>query len=245
MLRYDILHKRFGKQSQLVFFTGAGISAESGLSTFRELDGYWSKYDPMKLASAEGFRADPELVLEWYAARRKKAVEAEPNLGHLAITHFQKLFSNSVVITQNVDGLHAQAGNSQILELHGNIHQQKCFKCGTEAKSKDMGRAFLNYCECGGLYRPAVVWFGESLPVSTLSEAFSAARHCDILITVGTSNQVYPAAQLPFEAQQSGAYVIEINPEATPFSAKADLSLREPAGKALPKLYEEFYAALS
>ena len=228
-----------------MFFTGAGISAESGISTFRDIDGHWCKYDPMKLASAAGFQQDPVLVLDWYAARRKNAVGAQPNAGHLAITKFQKLFPNSVVITQNVDGLHARAGNAPVWELHGNIHQQKCFTCGTAATENRKYDAGLNYCECGGVLRPAVVWFGESLPLTVLNDAYEATSGCDIFFCIGTSTQVYPAAQLPYEAQKQGAFVIEINPEATPFSTQADLSLREMAGTALPKIYEEFHAALS
>ena len=237
--------QRFNRVSKVVFFTGAGISAESGLSTFRDLEGLWSQYDPMQLASPDGFKADPELVLKWYAERRKKAQAAQPNPGHRTITLFQKLFSDSVVITQNVDGLHVRAGNHPVLELHGNIHRQKCFVCEKPAETNDMQAEVINYCECGGMLRPAVVWFGESLPISTLNAAFDAVHQCDILFTIGTSAQVYPAAQLPFEAHRQGAYVIEVNPEPTGFSTQADLSIRKPAGEALPRLYEEFYAALS
>jgi NAD-dependent deacetylase len=199
----------------------------------------------MLLASAAGFRQDPELVLEWYAARRKNAVEAQPNAGHLAITEFQKLFPDSVVITQNVDGLHARAGNAPVWELHGNIHQQKCFTCGAAADQDREYSTGLNHCVCGGILRPAVVWFGESLPMAVLNEVYEAASTCDIFFSIGTSTQVYPAAQLPYEAQKQGAFVIEINPEATPFSTQAELSLREKAGAVLPKIYEEFHAALS
>ncbi len=227
-----------------MFFTGAGISAESGISTFRDPDGYWSKYDPMKLASPEGFKEDPELVLRWYAARRQLAGKAQPNPGHLAITQFQKLFPHSVVITQNVDGLHARAGNEPVWELHGNIHRQKCLKCAEEVAFNPDNPDGINYCACGGMLRPDVVWFGESLSISILNQAFDAVKSCSLLFTIGTSTQVYPAAQLPFEALNQGAFVIEVNPEPTPFSAKADLSLRDPVGKVLPNLYEEFYAAL-
>ncbi|MEA3286618.1 MAG: NAD-dependent deacylase [Candidatus Marinimicrobia bacterium] len=245
MLGNQIPFDKFTRNSRVVFFTGAGISAESGISTFRDPDGHWSKYDPMKLASPEGFRADPELVLGWYAARRQTAREAQPNKGHLAITQFQKLFPNSVVITQNVDGLHARAGNDPVWELHGNIHRHKCFKCGTMGELKQDQEAEINYCRCGGMLRPDVVWFGESLSVALLNEVYEAVARCKLFFTVGTSTQVYPAAQLPFEAQDHGAFVIEINPEITPFSTRANISIRDSAGVALPDLYEEFYAALS
>ncbi|NQV29601.1 MAG: NAD-dependent deacylase [Candidatus Marinimicrobia bacterium] len=235
----------FNKSTEVVFFTGAGISAESGISTFRDPDGHWTKHDPVKLASRQGFRTDPELVLSWYGDRRDKIREIRPNAGHLAITNFQKLFQNSVVITQNVDGLHADAGNEHILELHGNIHKHKCMLCGAP-KILTMGEERkLNICGCGGWVRPDVVWFGENLPVDILSKSFEAVRSSHLFFSIGTSTQIYPAAQLPFEAQRNGAYVIEINPESTPFSPVANLSLREGAGNALPKLYEEFYASLS
>ena len=237
--------QQFNKDSSVVFFSGAGISAESGISTFRDPDGYWAKYDPMTLASPEGFRNDPELVLRWYAARRKAVLQAQPNPGHLVITEFQKLFKKSVVITQNIDGLHALAGNDPVMELHGNIHRHKCIECGEAKLLPEHLEKKINYCVCGGLIRPDVVWFGESLPVRILEEAFLAVQSCDILFTIGTSNQTYPAGQLPFEAQRSGAYVIEINPEETPFSPQADISLRALSGTALPKIYEELKLGIS
>ncbi len=233
------------RNSPVVFFTGAGISSESGISTFRDLDGHWSKYDPMNLASPDGFISDPELVLDWYAARRKAILEAEPNAGHRAISDFQKLFKESLVITQNVDGLHILAGSKPVLELHGNIHRHKCFECSSQIELSVHEASNLNYCSCGGLVRPDVVWFGESLVTKTLEDAFQAVQDCQIFFTVGTSTQIYPAAQLPFEAKNNQAFVIEVNPEVTPFSSHAHMSLRAQAGEALPQLYEEFYAKIS
>jgi len=235
---------RFHRDSRIVFFSGAGISAESGISTFRDPEGHWSKYDPMKLASQAGFLEDPDLVLNWYADRRRAIDQAQPNAAHRSISDFQKLFIDSVVITQNVDGLHEKAGNKNILELHGNIHRYKCNTCGKHFESPDIEMRSLKYCECGGKIRPDVVWFGESLPLQTLQDAFEAAHNCDLMFTIGTSTQIYPAAQLPFEAKSRGAFVIEINPELTPFSARADISVRDDAGSALPKFYEEFYAQI-
>jgi len=235
---------RFNRDSHIVFFTGAGISAESGISTFRDPNGHWSKYDPMKLASQAGFREDPDLVLGWYADRRKSINEAQPNAAHKSISDFQKLFPDSVVVTQNVDGLHERAGNHPIYELHGNIHRHKCNNCGKHIELDDMEMRELNVCECGGMIRPDVVWFGESLPLQTLNEAFDAVQNCDLMFSIGTSAQIYPAAKLPFEAQSKGAYVIEINPEPTPFSPQADLCIHAAAGSVLPKLYEEFHAQL-
>jgi len=235
---------RFNRDSHIVFFTGAGISAESGISTFRDPDGHWSKYDPMKLASPKGFRDDPELVLSWYASRRKTIIEAEPHAGHYTITQFQKLFPNSLVITQNVDGLHARAGNDPVWELHGNIHREKCNTCGQEGNSQAVEDG-IHHCRCGGMLRPDVVWFGESLPFGLIEKSLATAGECDILFSIGTSTQIYPAAHLPFQALEHGAYTIEINIDKTPFSAHADLIVEDTAGNALPKLFEEFYAALS
>lgn len=237
----------FSSRTSVVFFSGAGISAESGISTFRDPDGYWAKYDPMKLASPEGFQQNPELVLKWYCARAEAAINTKPNPAHEAISNFQKLFPQSVVITQNVDGLHTRAGNASVLELHGNIHRKKCFTCGElvdpEIESEEKGT--ITYCHCGGMLRPDVVWFGESLPDKVLTDAYEATINCQIFFSIGTSTQIYPAAQLPFEAQNHGSYVIEINPEPTPFSSHADICFRDMAGKVLPKLYEEFNAALA
>ncbi len=236
---------QFTRDSRVVFFTGAGVSAESGISTFRDPDGLWKKYDPMELASADGFIQNPALVLEWYAWRRKMIRNSKPNEGHISICKIQKLFRNSVVLTQNVDGYHADAGSESIYELHGNIHRHKCFLCSTPVKLKVGDEEKLNYCECGGMVRPDVVWFGESLDMATLKTAFEKVSECDIFMTIGTSTQIYPAAQLPFEAKNSGAFVIEINPEPTPFSKMAHLSLRRPAVAALSKLYEDFHANIS
>ena len=243
MLMQQIPFQRFNAESRVVFFSGAGISAESGIATFRDPDGHWSKYDPMRLASPQGFLEDPRLVLDWYAARRSSIQEAQPSPGHVAITRFQKLFQNSLVITQNVDGLHQAAGNLDVIELHGNIHREKCFACGALTGSLT-GTGETNYCTCGGMARPDVVWFGENLPGEALHKAFSMAMEADLFFSIGTSTQIYPAAKLPFDAQQNGAFVIEVNPEETPFSTYADVSFRGSAGVMLPKLYEEFYASL-
>lgn len=245
MTAYSIPFERFSTQSKLVFFTGAGISAESGIATFRDPEGHWSKYDPMQLASPAGFEDDPDLVLQWYADRREGINAAQPNQAHLSITNFQKLFSDSVVITQNVDGLHARAGNQNIYELHGNIHQHKCHRCKQKVEVSTRLMRNVNTCECGGMVRPDVVWFGEQLPPGTLEAAFEAVHNCDLLFSIGTSAQIYPAAQLPYEAQTTGAFVIEINPAATPFTAVSDLYLQEEAGEVMPQLYEEFNAQLN
>ena len=232
----------FSSARQIIFFTGAGISAESGISTFRAPDGFWEQHDPMKLASPQGFVADPDLVLAWYAARRKVISQSSPNNAHLSITKMQKLFPESLVITQNVDGLHQQAGNHPVMELHGSIHHQKCSVCD-QALGMVSDLNAPQTCPCGGLARPDVVWFGESLPANILSAAFDAAERTDVCFVVGTSSLVYPAAHLPLIVQRAGGIVIEINREETPLSAQADVSLRGLAGEILPKIHEEIYAS--
>jgi NAD-dependent deacetylase len=235
--------ENFNSQQRIVFLTGAGISAESGISTFPSPHGYWSKYDPMQLASPQGFKADPELVLDWYAARRAQINRSEPNQAHLTITKIQKLFDESLVITQNVDGLHQRAGNDPVLELHGSIHRQKCATFG-----KDLGEvtddSVQARCDCGGRARPDVVWFGESLSHDILGAAIEKAEQADICFVIGTSSLVYPAAQLPRIVKRRGGKVIEINPEETQLSSLADISLRGMAGMILPKMHEEIYAKI-
>ncbi len=243
MYEWKLPLERFSQENFLVFFTGAGIAAESGIPTFRDVDGLWSKHDPYELASPDGFEANPELVLEWYLYRREKALNSEPNPGHRAITDFQKLFARSVVITQNVDGLHARAGNQDIIELHGNLNRYKCYKCG-QALSPPVS-VLAAECPCGGRARPDVVWFGESLLPQSLERSWEHSKQADIFFSIGTSTQIYPAAQLPFEAKRHGAFVIEINPQLTPLSPMADLSLQGPSGEILPQLFKEFHAALS
>lgn len=241
------LKSRFTQACKIVFFTGAGISAESGVPTFRDKDGYWSKYDPMQLASIKGFRGDPEVVWEWYLYRREKINSVKPNPGHVAITRLQSIFKQAVVATQNVDGLHERAGNNHVFELHGNIFTTKCLECGMTLDlpaTFDLKKNGIPRCECGGMARPGVVWFGESLPRETLTEVFDHTRSADVFFSIGTSTEVYPAAQLPFDAKRSGAVVIEINPNRTPFSQQADLSIQQPAGKILPQLFEELQLAL-
>jgi len=244
MIATGIPLDRFNKKSRVIFFTGAGISAESGIATFRDPDGHWSKYDPMKLASPAGFRADPDLVLAWYAARRETIANAKPNLAHLSITNFQKLFQETLVITQNVDGLHQAAGNHSVYELHGSIHRQKCVKCDADL-GQIKAKTIAKLCGCGGRARPDVVWFGESLPHGILDHAFGFAEKTDLCFVIGTSSQVYPSAQLPHIVKRNGGYVVEINPEKTILSDQANISLRGLAGELLPRVYEEFYASLN
>ena len=220
--------------------TGAGISAESGIPTFRGKDGLWNKYDPMELATPEAFKRDPKLVWEWYDWRRQLIAKAQPNEGHKVLVEMEKNFPDFWLITQNVDGLHQRAGSKKVIELHGNIWKVRCVSCGKEDYDY---RAPLPEippeCDsCGGLLRPGVVWFGESLPMDALQRAYELSEDAEVFIVVGTSAQVYPAAELPFVAKRGGAKLIEVNPEETPVTPHADVSIRESASTGLRKVLE-------
>lgn len=232
------LVKRIKEAKSIVFFTGAGISAESGVSTFRGADGIWMKLKPEELASFDAFLKNPGLVWEWYNHRREIIHNTEPNAGHRAITEFQKLFPEVTVITQNVDNLHKRAGNKNVYELHGNIERNYCSKC----LKPYTGAVELNnkvlLCECGGLIRPDVVWFGESLPEDQYVGSEKASTKCDIFFVVGTSAVVYPAASLIYVAKENGAYLVEINIEETEISRMADISLFGKSGEILPEILE-------
>lgn len=225
---------------KIVALTGAGISAESGLATFRDAQtGLWSKFKPEELATAEAFRRDPKFVQDWYAWRREQALKAKPNAGHLALAEMETRAPEFLLITQNVDGLHARAGSKRTVELHGNIHRFRCFEndCASDKFDVASGRCR----SCGGNLRPDVVWFGEMLPVNALESAISAAERCDVFLSIGTSNIVYPAADLWRRAKDSSAIVIEINKDATPLTPLADYSFLGKAGEILPALVEQIW----
>ena len=231
---------RIRAAERVVVFSGAGVSRESGLDTFRGAGGLWERMRPEELATPEAFWADPGKVWRWYAWRYRQASEAHPNPAHAAIARLETLFPAVLVVTQNVDGLHQRAGSRSLLELHGTITRAVCERCGT---SRDMGEVVAEpseppVCSCGGRFRPAVVWFGEALPQEVLVRAYEEATFCDLFISVGTSAVVYPAAGLIELAHQAGACMIEVNPEPTPFSHIMDLRLAAPAGEALPALVD-------
>ena len=220
---------------RIVALTGAGISAESGLATFRDAQtGLWSKFKPEELATADAFRRNPKLVSEWYAWRRGQALKAEPNAGHRALAEMEKHAPEFLLVTQNVDGLHARAGSKRLLELHGNIHRFRCFEntCATDQFDIEHGRCR----SCGGNLRPDVVWFGEMLPVAAIEAATNAAEMCDVFFSIGTSSVVYPAADLWRRAKDCAAIVVEINRDPTPLSPLADYSFLGKAGQILPEL---------
>lgn len=223
---------------RIVVLTGAGISAESGIPTFRDqLTGLWARFRPEDLATPEAFLADPKLVWDWYAWRRAKVADVKPNAGHAALADLARRKSVTLV-TQNVDGLHQQAGSDDVIELHGNIRRVRCFERGHPAGRWEDAAGVPSCAQCGSLLRPDVVWFGESLPAAALERAITLAGECDVFLSVGTSSVVEPAATLPVLARQAGALVIEVNPEATPLTRLADFSLRGPAGVVLPRIVQ-------
>jgi len=219
--------------------TGSGISAESGVPTFRDpQDGLWAKYRPEELATPLAFRRDPKLVWDWYTWRRQLVARALPNPGHLALVELERCVPRLTLITQNVDGLHQRAGSQAVVELHGNINRAKCFREGVMVEAwEDAGQSPPACPHCGGPLRPDVVWFGEALPPAALQAAVEAAATCQIFFSIGTSGLIEPAASLAYAALRRGALVVEINPATTPLSDNA-IPLRGPAGQVLPALMQ-------
>jgi len=230
----SLLHRT----SKLVALTGAGVSQESGLRTFRDAqEGLWAQYKPEDLASPEAFARDPKLIWDWYAWRREAVKGVRPNPGHYALVEIEKRNAEFTLITQNVDGLHRMAGSQNVLELHGNIQRVRCSECDALAKDWDDDLDSVPLCKkCGGLLRPDVVWFGESLPLDQLAGAVEAARRCDVFLSIGTSGVVQPAASLAHAARHKGAVVVEINAEPTALTSKADFFFQGKSGEVLPEV---------
>jgi NAD-dependent deacetylase len=228
---------------KVVVLTGAGISAESGIPTFRGKDGLWNRFRPEELATPSAFERDPVTVWKWYDWRRQLIKKAEPNEGHRIIARMEREFDDFHLITQNVDGLHQRAGSQRVIELHGNIWKLRCNSCGFE--KVDMRAPLPEIpprCEkCGGMFRPGVVWFGEPLPREALELALSLSESADIFLVVGTSAQVYPAAELPLIARSGGAKVIEVNPQQTDLTPYVDFSIRKPASEGLGEALDIIY----
>ncbi len=223
----------------VVALTGAGVSAESGVPTFRGADGLWRDHDVTRLATPEAFARDPRLVWEFYNWRRGLLARCEPNPAHLALAAFEARRPEFTLITQNVDGLHAKAGSRNILELHGSIWRVRCPGCGLRRTDERVTVPYPPACpRCGGMLRPDVVWFGESLDEAVWSAAVEAVSGCRVMLVMGTSAVVHPAAALAPLAKRGGAAVIEINLESTPNSGWADYSLLGMAGEITPRLLE-------
>ena len=232
---------------RIAVLTGAGISAESGVPVFRGPGGLWRQYRPEDLATPGAFARDPRLVWEWYDWRRSVVAQAEPNAGHLALAELERRTKDFTLITQNVDGLHERAGSRRVLKLHGDLWTLRCTGCGAERVDGTVPlpelppRCALRLRSgqaCGGLLRPGVVWFGESLPADALEQAMAAAARAQVFLVVGTSAVVQPAASLPLMARQAGARVVEINAEPTPLTELVDASFLGKSGELLPRLVE-------
>jgi NAD-dependent deacetylase len=239
----DTLIERLAEADQVTVLTGAGISAESGISTFRDPGGLWEKFEPQELANVEAFLDNPELVQGWYRHRRQVVEEAEPNTGHRALADLEGHVPTVSVVTQNVDALHHRAGSGTVIELHGNITDNYCRDCERAVGSEIVDAAIQEgepaRCpDCDGLVRPDVVWFGEMLPSDAMERADAATEQADVFLSVGTSAVVYPAARLPVAAREQGAYVAEVNPDTTGVTDEVHESIRGPAGEVLPALVD-------
>jgi len=231
------LAERVAAAQRVVVLTGAGVSAESGVPTFRGTGGLWRQYRAEVLATPEAFGRDPRLVWEWYDWRRQLIARCAPNAAHFAIVHLERQVPEFLLVTQNVDGLHRRAGSVKMVELHGNLWRARCSREGTIQDLPETPLAEIPpRCACGWLLRPDVVWFGEALPPPALERALLAASACDLFLVVGTSAVVHPAASLPVVAKEHGAPVIEVNLEPTPLTALAHESHHGKAGDLLPRL---------
>ena len=239
MKMFDTVAQKLKDSRKIVFVTGAGISQESGIPTFRGKDGYWRKYDPMKLASIDAFYDDPKLVWEWYEDRRKNILSVKPNEGHFAISQMEE-FKDVVILTQNIDGLHQRSGSTNVLELHGSIIRIKCTVCDFIDNITENFESLPPKCKCGSMLRPDVVWFGEPLPQNIWQSAIKEASVCDVMVIVGTSLVVSPANTLPVYAKQNGAILIEVNPEKTVMSNDMALSIQATSVGVLPKMLSIF-----
>lgn len=233
--------RALARSARVAVFTGAGVSKESGIPTFREPEtGLWAQYDPMELATPEAYLEDPAFVWSWYEHRFGVAAAAEPNPGHYAIAELGQLLPQVAVITQNIDGLHQRAGSSQVIELHGTMHRFRCID------GRHRGYGWDDFAgqeekpprcpECGDYLRPEVVWFGEGLPPDAFNAAQQLSADCEVMLIVGTSGVVYPAAAMPMIAHQAGATVVDVNPLRGALSQVADVFLQGPGGEVLPEL---------
>jgi len=233
------LARRLAKTERLVVLTGAGISVESGIPTFRGPEGLWRTFRPEELATPQAFHRDPRLVWEWYDWRRGKIAQARPNPGHAVLVQLEARIPDFTLLTQNVDGLHRLAGSQRLLEIHGSIWEVRCLACGVTKEDRRVPLPIPPHCDtCQGLLRPNVVWFGESLNPEILRQAEAALARAQVMLVVGTSAVVQPAASFALWARQSGAAIAEINLDPTPLTAHCDVALTGKAGEILPRLQE-------
>jgi NAD-dependent deacetylase len=233
------LAEKLRKARRVAALTGAGVSAESGVPTFRGADGLWRTFRPEELATPRAFARDPVLVWEWYDWRRRKVSACSPNAGHRALAEMARGSFAFDLVTQNVDGLHGLAGSSPVWELHGSLWSLRCTGCFRSREDRRVPLPSIPpRCECGGLERPGVVWFGEALPSDVLAQAFEVASLCDVFFVIGTSALVHPAASLPELAGEEGALVVEVNPELTPLSGLVDIRLAGPSAEILPRILD-------
>ena len=236
----DTLRGRLSSARSIAVLTGAGISAESGVPTFRGADGLWRQYRAVDLATPEAFAKDPALVWEFYNWRRELLAPLAPNPGHYALAELEQRAARFQLITQNVDGLHALAGNRNVLELHGNIWRVRCVRCERVVEDRRVPLPRLPACSaCGAMLRPHIVWFGEMLDGDILSATYTALESCDLMLVVGTSGTVEPAASMGLFARSHGPFLAEVNLEPTPYSQSYDLSLQGKSGEILPMLLEQ------
>jgi NAD-dependent deacetylase len=234
------LEERIRTATNIVVLTGAGMSAASGVPTFRGKDGLWNKFNPQELASVDAFMKNPKLVWEWYNWRRDLLRNVKPNLGHYALVDVENYFPDFTIVTQNVDNLHQTAGSKSVLELHGNIMRNKCIDCSHPYENDHIDEDEIPKClKCNGLIRPDVVWFGELLPEDVIRHAQELSAAAEIFFSVGTSSTVEPAASLPYLAKGNGAYLVEVNPEKTALSDVAEESIQTEADVYLPHLVIE------
>lgn len=234
------LIQKLKSANTVTVITGAGISAESGIPTFRGQDGYWKNHRAETLATPEAFAKDPKLVTEWYEMRMQKCFESNPNDGHFVISEFEKIFPNFLLITQNVDGLHTRAGSKKMIELHGNIYRFRCTKCSNKIQFEKPTTENPVKCKsCNSIMRPDILWFGENYDLKILSESIQFTKKSDIVFVIGTSGLVTVPMQIAMEGIKAGAYSIEINPDKSTIHDSIQFSLQNKSGVVLPEILKK------
>ena len=233
----DVAAELISKSKHLIALTGSGISAESGIPTFRGKDGLWNKYRPEELATFDAFIRNPRIVWEWYSWRINLILNAKPNPAHITLVELEHMGILKRLITQNVDDLHERAGSKKIIKLHGDILVTRCISCDYKSRLKAPPNEIPPKCpKCGNLLRPGVVWFGESLPSHAISEALKESKNADVMLVIGTSGVVYPAGYLPIAVKENKGSIIEVNTEETMITRYVDVFLQGKAGEILPQI---------